>query len=213
MSWPPSAADSLHVEPPGWYISSPERLTAPDMCPRALPINRLRSLNDGHPKELRGSAATFDTLREPSDTEALPHAGRALSRLPQRSSPSVAFGDLASNLPVCVARFAMSHIYIYLHSRCTTRDTASAADRFEETRQWQISPVFPVRAPICGTGSSWPRAVVSTARSSSARKGSAARPAARARCRRKRCACAARYARSARLTPWPCASRTGSGAD
>ncbi|GGO53500.1 hypothetical protein GCM10012286_61090 [Streptomyces lasiicapitis] len=88
MSWPSSAADARHLEPPGWYKSSPVRLTHSDICPSACSFNRLRTLNDGHSKELRGQTATFGTLREGADTAQKARADASARRAPTRPPPA-----------------------------------------------------------------------------------------------------------------------------
>ncbi|GAA2669825.1 hypothetical protein GCM10010400_33790 [Streptomyces aculeolatus] len=47
----------------GWYVSSPSAVDRASGAPgtNALAVNRFRTLNDGHPKELRGLLAPVAT--------------------------------------------------------------------------------------------------------------------------------------------------------
>lgn len=77
-------------------MSSPARLTLSDMCPIAPSLNRLTS-------------STMVTRK-------------SYGPLTQSYAP---FSGFSSLLVVSEARFAKSHIYIYLHKRCTVSTVMS----------------------------------------------------------------------------------------
>lgn len=109
------------------YMWSPVRLTPSDMCPIASSFNRLDHSTTVTRKSY-GSGIAFGTLREEAHTE------QSLAGHPSITLSYAPFSSISSLLLVSVATFAMSHIYIYLHRRCTVVSTVRSARRARTRR-------------------------------------------------------------------------------
>lgn len=88
------------------------RLTTSDICPSTAFANRLRTLNDGHPKELRAHSPAFYTQRDHSSAQL----GTIVLLLPPHCA---LFGGFCFPFAALMTRFAKSHIYIPSYWRGT----------------------------------------------------------------------------------------------